>query len=310
MKKSAKTALILLGTGTAAAGVCAAAVRELYNYTFTRKGSPLITALREKTTVPGHDQAYYDHRDSLKEKVLSMPQIRMTIPSARGENLAGFYFPCEGSDGSRIAFIVHGYRSEHAETAGMYMDFYHRHGFDVFAPDNTAHGESEGKYIGFDLFESEDALRWIEYLKSRAGRPLQIILHGFSLGGATVMKMSDRVGEEVKFIVEDSGYFEVSSLLGQTPLFPQLKAIHKKLTGLNISDTDVRPNLERASLPILFVQGKEDKLVPADHGPYLYDFYQGPKDCLFVPGAKHIESMHVDPEGYEKKLEEMIAEYI
>ena len=123
MKKSTKTTLILLGAGTAAAGVCAAAVRELYCFTFMRQGSPLITAVREKTTVPGHDQAYYDHRDGLKEKVLQMPQIRMTMPSARGETLAGFYFPCEGSDGSRIAYIVHGYRSEHAETVGMYMDF-------------------------------------------------------------------------------------------------------------------------------------------------------------------------------------------
>ena len=240
--------------------------------------------------------------------IKSMLSEYVSITSRDGLKLSGRVFENPARRG--VFILVHGYRSEHAETAGMFVDMYHRLGFDVFAPDNTAHGESEGRTIGFDLYESEDALRWTSYLKARAGRPLQIILHGFSLGGATVMKMSDRVGKEVKFIVEDSGYTEVNSLLSATPLDPQLKVIYKKLTGLDLQDTDVRPNLERARVPILFVQGKEDKLVPADHGPYLYEFYQGPKDCLFVPGARHIESMHVDPEGYEKKLSEMIGKYI
>ncbi len=309
MNKTAKTALLILGAG-AAAGIPACLVRELYRYSFVRESSPLISALMEKISAPGHGQAYYERRETLKERVKALPRIRMSISSGRGETLAGFYFPCENSDGSRIAFIVHGYRSEHAETAGMYMDFYHRHGFDVFAPDNTAHGESGGRYIGFDLFESKDSLHWIEYLKSRTKKLLQIILHGFSLGGATVMKMSDRVGPEVKFIVEDSGYTEVSSLLAKSPLSGQLMAIHKRKTGLDLKDTDVRPNLSRAQIPILFVQGTEDKLVPAENGPCLYEFYQGPKNCLFVPGARHIESMYADPQGYEKKLEEMMAKYI
>ena len=304
MGKAGRSLWALSGLG-AAAGVSALFVRELYRHVFVRGGSAVLSPLYEKLTGPGHEPDYY-----VKEKVGALPQYRLSMPSARGEKLAGFYFPCGESDGSRVAFLVHGYRSEHAETAGMYMDFYHRHGFDVFAPDNTAHGESEGRYIGFDLFESEDALRWIEFLKQRAGKPLQIILHGFSLGGATVMKMSNRVPEEVRFIVEDSGYTEAGSLLRKMPLFPQMKALHKRLTELDLKDTDVRPNLDRASVPILFVQGREDKLVPAENGPYLYEFYQGPKDCLFVPGARHIESMYADPDSYAEKLEGMMRKYI
>ena len=308
MQKATKTLIVLSGFG-AAAGASAFLMQELYRYTFVKEGSPLITAVYEKHN-RGHEQAYYDWRDGLKERARSLLQFRLSMPSARGEKLAGFYFPCEGSDGSRVAFIVHGYRSEHAETAGMYLAYYHSRGFDVFAPDNTAHGESEGHGIGFDLLESEDALRWIEFLKRRAGKPVQIILHGFSLGGAAVMKMSDRVPEEVRFIVEDSGYTEACSLLRKTPFFPQLKAIYKRRTGLDLAQTDVRPNLERAHVPILFVQGTEDKLVPSWNGPYLYEYYQGPKDCFFIPGARHIESLYVDPEGCARKIDGMIEEYI
>ena len=305
-KNSGKSLLWLI-PGLLAAGF-AGTVRELYNYSLTRSGSPLIDRILPEGK--GHEDAYYDWRDSRKEKRLAAPQIRMSITSGRGERLAGFYLPCEGSDGSRIAFIVHGYHSEHAETAGMVLEYWHSRGFDVFAPDNTAHGESEGEIIGFDLFESADALKWIEYLKKRAGRDVQIVLQGFSLGGATVMKMSDQVGPEVKFIVEDSGFTEAQSLLKRSPLFGVLKCVHKLITGSDLADTDVRPNLSRAAVPILFVQGTEDKLVPAENAPKLYEFYQGPKELLTVPGARHIESMYAAPLRYAVKLDEMIGKYI
>ena len=119
--------------------------------------------------------------------------------------------------------------------------------------------------------------------------------------------MSDRIGPEVKFIVEDSGYTEAETLLKRSPCFSLLKTIHRLRSGIRLEETDVRPHLMRASIPILFVQGTEDKLVPAENGPALYALYPGPKDCLFVPGARHIESIWRDPEGYEAKIRAMIA---
>ena len=294
------------------AGACGAlfgaAVRELYRYSFMREGSHLITRLKGESK--GHEDAYYVWRDGLKEKLKAAPQVRISIVSDRHERLAGFYLPCEGSDDSRIAFVVHGYRSEHAETAGMVLEYWHSRGFDVFAPDNCAHGESEGSYVGFDLFESADALKWIEHLKERAGKNVQFVLHGFSLGGAAVMKMSDQVGPEVRFIVEDSGYAEAQSLLKASPFFRVLKLVHRRVTGSDLADTDVRPNLSRALVPILFVQGTDDPMVPSENAPALYEFYQGPKDKLIVPGARHIEAMYKAPEAYSAKLDEMISKYV
>lgn len=74
------------------------------------------------------------------------------------------------------------------------------------APDNTASGLSGGAWFGYDVFESTDCLKWLSFLEGEFGSDIQVIMHGFSLGGATVMKMSDRVPDVVKFIVEDSGF--------------------------------------------------------------------------------------------------------
>ena len=45
-------------------------------------------------------------------------------------------------------------------------------------------------------------------------------------------------------------------------------------------------------------------------GEELYELCPTEKDCLFVPGARHVESMHVDPEGYAEKLDGFIKRYI
>ncbi len=291
-----------------AAGLYGVFAGELYRYVFCREGSPVLSRFLDKK---GHAEDYYQHRDSAAEALRGKPQLRFDSISPRGETLRGFYFPGTGN-GKRIAFIVHGYRSDHADTAGMYYDYYMSRGFDLFCCDNTASGESGGRHIGFDFFETEDCLHWLDFLRWRFGEDIQIILHGFSMGGATVLKMSSRCPDNVKFIVSDSGYADGTALLnGQLKaMYTPMLLLNRLIAGYSISQTDVRESLSQARLPILFVHGREDTTVPFAHGPGLYGMYQGKKDFLFPAGAKHVESMHNSPAAYEAKLDAFIRDYI
>ena len=291
----------------ALAGAAAGFVEELYRYTFCREGSRLLAPFLDKK---GHEPAYYAARDSAAEALRRRPRERMELRSARGEKLVGYYYPASG-EGKRIAFIVHGYRSEHAETAGLYEPYYASHGFDLFCCDHTAHGESEGRLIGFDAYEWEDCLQWLELLRRRFGEDVQIVLHGFSMGAATVMKMSAHCPKQVKFIVEDCGYASAAGQLRASlgPLYPLMRFLNRCIARYDLSDTDVRESLSRARLPILFVHGREDRTVPFSNGETLYAMYPGAKDCLFVEGARHVESMYVDPAGDESKLNTFTKQY-
>ena len=205
MKKALSAALLGAGLGLGF-------TEELYRYVFCRSGSPLFSALPKRQT---HDEAYYSHRDGEAARLRALPQERFEIRSGRGERLVGHYFHGEG-DGKRIAFLIHGYRSEHAETAGMYWDYYRSRGFDLFCCDHEAHGESGGKYIGFGCFEADDCLKWIDFLTERFGEDIQILLHGFSMGAATVLRMAPDCPANVKCIVEDSGFRDaMTQLRGQ-----------------------------------------------------------------------------------------------
>ena len=304
MKKGLIVSAAALGT---VAGALAVFTGELYRYTFCRGGSRLLAPFLDKR---GHEDDYYQKRDEAAARLRERPSETMEIRSARGERLRGWYLPLSGN-GKRIAFLIHGYRSEHAETAGLYLDYYASRGFDLFCCDHAAHGESEGRLIGFDRFESEDCLRWIDTLRARFGEDVELVLHGFSMGAATVLQMSGRCPGQVRFLVADCGFAsgeeQLRSSLG--PLYPPMRALNRLIAGYDLRQTDVRASLDKSDKPILFVHGREDPTVPFRNSEELYERYQGPKDCLFVDGARHVESMYVDPVGYAQKLDGMIEKY-
>ncbi len=281
---------------------------ELYRYVFRRKSSALFTKLFDSK---GHEGKYYVTRDLAAEKLRNTEHMEYEITSDRGETLRGYYYPC-GSKGKTVAFIIHGYRSEHAETAGMFYDYYRSRGIDLFCCDHTASGNSEGEYIGFDIFETKDCLKWIDFLIEKFGKDVQIILHGFSMGGATVLQMSGNCPENVKFIISDSGFINArASLKHQVgPMYQPLRLINRIFAGYDLNASDVTESLGKAKVPILFVHGRDDKLVPFENGQALYEIYQGEKDFFFPENTRHIESMYTSSEGYEKKMDKFVEDYI
>lgn len=300
-----------LGITSAALGAGAAAVwtGELYKYTFCRDIG-LFKYLPPKKT---HEQDYYDHRDSTAQKMREDKScLEMSIVNADGETLRGFYYPCGDRPGKKLLFMIHGYRSEHAETAGMYLDFYRERGFDLFCCDHAGHGISDGGKIGWDVTESRDCLKWLDHLIALCGEDVQIVLHGFSMGGATVLKMSDRCPGQVKFIISDSGYSDVERLLRVSlkRMYTPLRLVNCVVGGYDMNESDVRAHLLRTDKPILFIHGRLDPTVPFYMGEELYALCPTEKDCLFTDDAKHIETMHLHPQEYAEKVDKFVEMFI
>lgn len=281
---------------------------ELYRYVFCRNSSRLFEKLFDSK---GHEPEYYVYREAGEKKLRQLPHFTFTIQSDRGENLKGFYYSC-GGKGKKIAFILHGYRSDHADTGGIAYDYYASRGFDVFACDHTAAGESGGKYIGFDVLEAPDCLKWIDFLREQFGEDIQIVLHGFSMGAATVMQMSGRCPDNVKFIVEDSGFRNARAAMWHQvgPMFGPLRFLNQAIAGYDWNDSDVTESLAHSRIPMIFFHGQDDKLVPYENGPALYQLYQGPKAGFFPPKTRHIECMYTCPEESAKQLDAFVEKYI
>lgn len=124
---------------------------------------------------------------------------------------------------------VHGYRGNAIRDFAGSARFYHDMGYNLLMIHDRAHGDSEGKWIGFGWKDKEDIRRWCEYLVDRAQGNTQIALLGVSMGGAAVMMASgDDLPSQVKCIIEDCGYSSVWDQLWHA--YPRNCRFPKRLT--------------------------------------------------------------------------------
>jgi len=307
MKKSKLIAIPAIGAAGAGLGA-GIFFEELYRYVFHRHGYSIFFPVDKGD----HPEEYVAARDAAEAALREIPAKEYSITSVRGNTLNGYYYQWGEVPSKTKVFIIHGYRSEHLQTAGLFAEHYRARGIDMFCCDHEAHGKSKGSVIGYDYYESADCLRWIDFLQQEFGPDIQLFLQGFSMGGGTVLKMSNRVPDCVKFIIDDCGFSSAAEILRPLtgPLFTPLNRMNHRIGGYSLGDTDVRPNLLQARVPILFVHGTLDKTVPFAMGEELYALCPTRKDKLFVEGAKHVECIWKAPEAYFEKVDEFIQKYM
>ncbi len=230
----------------------------------------------------------------------SMPLKHYEIKNKEGLTLKACCLEAdEPSD--KFVFAVHGYRSTGIYEFGSVAEFYHAQGYNVFMMDHRASGESDGKYITFGQKESEDCMLWLSFIRKQYGNDIKIILHGVSMGSSTVMLMCEKMlPQNVVFAICDCGYATLKSQLRQTAkifhLPPSLSYslynhMAKKKAGFTPDMVAPINSVEKSNIPILFVHGDADELIPYDNVRALYAACKNPnKRLLTVHGAGHAES--------------------
>lgn len=261
-----------------------------------------------------------DHELNGPEWVESKSYETWTITSEDGLKLTGYYMPAEAPS-DRVAILAHGYSSQGKEM-GTYAKFYHEVlGYHVLMPDARGHGASEGDYIGFGWQERKDYLLWINKIIEALGQESKVILHGISMGGATVMMVSgEELPEQVKAIIEDCGYTSVDEELSyqlkrmyNLPSFPMLHAtslLTKLKAGYSFFEASALNQVKKNKLPMLFIHGANDTFVPTRMVYRLYEACRVPKELLVIEGAGHGLSYRTDKEAYEDKVIEFIGTYV
>ncbi len=247
---------------------------------------------------------------------------RYTMVNDRGQKLRGYLMKPE-KESKVYVFGSHGYRSDGKGEWCHYAKHYVEElGYNMFFVDHQAAGESEGQYIGFSSFESKDALKWLDFMTAEFGSDIQIILHGISMGSATVMLMtgSEKLPENVKFTIADCGFtsaFDEFAYKVEALRLPKLtlslaNSINRKKAGYDFqNDTNALGAVAKSKIPMLFVHGGKDDFVPT-HMVYLLhnECSSEYKDLLIVPDAGHAQSYRYGKTEYDKKIDEFIERFI
>lgn len=238
----------------------------------------------------------------------------------RGLSLKGYFYPADEPTDIYV-FCSHGYRSNgKGEFSGL-AKFYHDEGYNVFVVDHQAAGSSEGNNISFGYYEKQDCMKWLDYMIYRFGSDIKIILHGISMGSATVMMMSDddKLPENVKLIIADCGYTDVASQftnvihefkMPASPFIRTTDLFNKIVYKFYYSKIRPIDNVKNSKVPILFIHGRDDCFIDPNMAYELYNACNAPKDLLIVDGADHAQSFDTDPGTYSAKVKEFIAQYL
>lgn len=219
----------------------------------------------------------------------------------------------------KVAIIAHGYMGK-SDFMGQYAQLFYDEGFDVLVPDNRSHGRSEGKYVGFGWLDRKDYVKWIDSVVKEYGEEVDIVLYGLSMGAATVMMTSgEELPDQVKVIIEDCGYDSVENELAfqlkdmfnlpTFPMIPLASAYTKLRAGYSFDEASAVKQLEKNTLPMLFIHGDKDDFVPKNMVYEVYNATKGPKELVIFEGAKHADSLKKDPEKYKKTIENFLATY-
>ncbi|MBR5866407.1 MAG: alpha/beta fold hydrolase [Spirochaetaceae bacterium] len=255
---------------------------------------------------------------------------KINICGTYGKKLAGYYVEAE-NPGKYIALIVHGYTDSAAGMAYL-TEEYTKRGISVLAVDCRSHGYSEGKVITLGYTDSKDVVLWVKEIVKRFNDK-EIILHGVSMGGATVVqalaqKKMQEFADRIKLVVSDCAFVsarsqllnQAGSILGST--FIQKMISQAVLCGMSLVNFFVcgffmeqnspkkalkkRRKLASAKVPLIFYHGERDSFVPFERVSVLEAAAGNNAKAFIIKDAPHIGSYFYEPELYMKNIIEKL----
>lgn len=291
-----------------------------------------VVAIKRREDVPDKPEKHPEKMSVAKKEKWNMrykimdfiertPYTMVHTKSVDGFTLAAYSFrqekPCDVT-----VICVHGHcgRPEYDCTIAPY--FYEHSHINVLMPYNRAHRKSEGKHIGFGWYDRLDILKWIDYLIETNGKDHKIVLWGVSMGAAAVMMASgEPLPPNVKFAVEDCGFsdmkrvvtFQIWGMLHGIPPYWVVfggNIITRIKAGYAFRQVVPKRDIQRATIPFLFIHGTADTKVPTKMIHEVYDACRAPKKKLLVPGADHIMSYTYAPEEYGALIDEYMQRYV
>ncbi len=290
--------------------------KKIFGRGYHREGEKISSSTQE--LMGPNFLGYLNDREAHRKIIKALPFKRFEIKSNDGLNLvAHYYVQPQGS--KKTAILVHGHHSNGFEGYAATGLAYIRQGYNILLPDNRSCGESEGQWCTFGLKESKDILAWLNYLIKETPEN-SFVLHGCSLGGATVCMCSNlNLPKQVKAIVSDCAYSNIASQIAYTIkvtahlpggiFMPGVSFWFKHLTGISLDSDSPLKAVKQAKVPMFFIHGGSDRYVLPENSKLLYKECPTEKELVIIPGAGHAAARYVGQDKYERPLFKFLDRY-
>lgn len=236
---------------------------------------------------------YPSARQYSKPADLAVPVEEVEFKSADGTALYGWLLRPPG-EREALGTVVHFHGNAQNMTSHVqFVDWLAERGYNVFVFDYRGYGRSGGRAKRSGIIADSQAA--LDYIRGRKDiDSSRLLVLGQSLGGACALAaLGEGSTEGVQAIAIDSSFLSyrqvANSVLGGTVLTKPL--VHLLISpGHDPADTIAK--LE--GIPLLFIHGDRDRIVPISNGQALFEAAPEPKKFLRVPGARHMHALEGD----------------
>lgn len=208
-------------------------------------------------------------------------EVRIPIrPTGRAaEKLDGLWI-AGARPGAKTVLYLHG-NDDDVSAAVREVQPLRDLGLAVLLVDYRGFGRSDGGFPSEARVYQDAEAAW-DYLVSERGlAPAAVVIYGHSLGGAVAIELARRHPEAAGLVVESSftSIADMARLDRRYKLLPVDLFLNQRFDSL--------AKVGALRLPVLYLHGSADELVPFAMGQRLFDASGGAKRFVAIPGGRH-----------------------
>ncbi len=217
------------------------------------------------------------------------------------ERIHAWWIPVDNSD-NRTLLYLHGSALNIAANINHAKRFY-RLGFSVLLVSYRGYGKSDGTFPSESQIYEDSRSAWNYLVKERGVNPGSVYIYGHSIGAAVAIDLAVDQPEAAGLITE-AAFTSIPDLAKVIPkyrIFPIELIVNQRFDSIK--------KVPRLTIPVLYIHGTEDTLVPYAMSRMLFNQTVSPKRLKLILGGGHNNSAAVGGEEYLKAVRNFVESH-
>ena len=176
----------------------------------------------------------------------------------------------------------------------------HDLGISVLLLSYRGYGRSDGDQPSETKIYQDAEAGWHYLVSDQDKSPADILIYGHSLGGAVAIELAVRHPEARGLIVESTftSIRDMAARSGALRIFPLALILTQHFDSLS--------KVDRLRLPVLYLHGTADTVVPPEMSRRLYEQTRAPKRLRLISGGGHNDSAQIGGPSYLQAITDFL----
>jgi pimeloyl-ACP methyl ester carboxylesterase len=218
--------------------------------------------------------------------------------NGKNERIHAWWIPA-GNPLDRCLIYLHG-SALNIEANITHARRFHHMGFSVFLVSYRGYGKSDGTFPTEGQVYSDAQAAWTYLVEQKGIDPEAIFIYGHSLGGAVAIQLALNNPAAGGLIVE-AAFTSIANMARRIPkyrIFPIDLIVHERFDSIE--------KVGQLQIPVLYIHGTDDKLVPSEMSRELYKRTASSRQLKLIPGGGHNNSAVVGGDEYLQAVKNFI----